>query len=589
MNRREGMVTLSMLVILTAFAGVVFSHLFSSVTQEQEQHQFQQSRQQSTIEINESPAPDDADDGENEPPAMVLPFDLGTRMREWLAKKQLMDGFFYTPLDSDAPMRHYSAKEIKATIPHFKRELLLVMYASETDEFIVLVPGLHDGRTPKCEAGCLRIESIMHAILYAFRNRYPRRFEPQGPSNDGQDFLFLVSTGDSPRLSQECLARPGGCGRRKAFAPILHFGSGFSDDTILPSLITMPPTSKMHLHCMAEWMIRHEVCEFLMPKRKKKDGSESETDGIVFGEHINYNMNGAKRIGDKKGGLVWEDLIPQVVWRGGDAPYLPLLNQEMRPPDYSTDVEPKLKEYGRGVGGIIRALNDVYDKLRPRWKAVMITAQAEFEANAKNNNPKRKSKRKVMPWANMKFSAVANDHETQFYQQYNDLGIPAIGEQISMLELAKYKYHIDLGGSAGTSPDSTIRKLALPGLLFHHVTAAKDWYHEHLVPFVHYVPVKEDLSDLHEMYEWAEMHDRKSRSIAKAGTEFVRRLSRPEGLDELSRRHLLKPLEDLIQAYEPTDISPVELLGSGDDGLVFKEVMDAMDIILMSVYYLRDD
>lgn len=485
--------------------------------------------------------------------------DLSRNISQLVATKQYQDGFFYAPPDPVRSMRHYTAKDIRATIPHFNQDLLLVRYASASDDFFVSTPG-HNGNHPECEQGCLKIESIMQTIFYTFRNQYPNRFQLGGP-----DLLFLLSSSESPRLSSECLARPGGCRRRKAFAPILHFGAGFSDNTILPSLITMPPALNMHLNCMSYWHINHDICECWQPKRFMEDGSE--TDGLVFGEHIGYNTHRATRLGEKVDGLSWEDLIPQVVWRGVDAAYLPLLNPEMRPPDYDTDVKPKLN---RGLGGILQALSDVYKELRPRWKAVLITAQAEFEANTKNSNPNRK--KKILPFANMKFTRNDNDPEPQVYKEFNDLGIPVIGEQLSLLEIATYKYHIDLGGIAGTSPDGTIQKLAMPGVLFHHATAAKDWYHEHLVAWVHYVPVKEDLSDLQEKYEWAELHDRKARSIAKASTEFARRLSRPEGADEMVRRHFLKPLEDVMQAYEPMKIPSMHVF-TGADGLVFRDVM----------------
>jgi hypothetical protein len=83
------------------------------------------------------------------------------------------------------------------------------------------------------------------------------------------------------------------------------------------------------------------------------------------------------------------------------------------------------------------------------------------------------------------------------------------------------------------------------------------------------VPVKEDLSDLKEKNEWAERHDRKARAIAKMSTEFVRRMGRPEGLEELYRRHFLKPLEDVMEAYQ----SNGGLTDLGGDILIFKEIM----------------
>lgn len=87
--------------------------------------------------------------------------------------------------------------------------------------------------------------------------------------------------------------------------------------------------------------------------------------------------------------------------------------------------------------------------------------------------------------------------------------------------------------------------------------------------WVHYIPVKEDLSDLHEMYEWAEKHVKKSREIAKAGTDFVRRIGRPEGMDQLYRRHYLRHLENTLEAYQPSGGK----LALADSDLVLQEVM----------------
>ena len=79
--------------------------------------------------------------------------------------------------------------------------------------------------------------------------------------------------------------------------------------------------------------------------------------------------------------------------------------------------------------------------------------------------------------------------------------------------LATYKYQIDIGGGGGTTWSGTLEKLAMPGVLFHHVTPTKDYFHDLLVPYVHYIPVKDDLSDLREKYEWP-----------RAGRHGVRRI-----------------------------------------------------------------
>lgn len=48
-------------------------------------------------------------------------------------------------------------------------------------------------------------------------------------------------------------------------------------------------------------------------------------------------------------------------------------------------------------------------------------------------------------------------------------------------------------------------------------------------------------------------------------------MGRPEGMDELYRKHLLKPLEDVIANFDPTNKMPSDFLAEND--LVFEEVM----------------
>jgi len=62
-----------------------------------------------------------------------------------------------------------------------------------------------------------------------------------------------------------------------------------------------------------------------------------------------------------------------------------------------------------------------------------------------------------------------------------------------------------------------------------------------LVPFVHYVPLSGDLSNLLEMVRWCEVHDDACREISKRATEFVERLwagERAREENEVLRRRL---------------------------------------------------
>ena len=94
----------------------------------------------------------------------------------------------------------------------------------------------------------------------------------------------------------------------------------------------------------------------------------------------------------------------------------------------------------------------------------------------------------------------------------------------------------------------------MPGLLFHHETAAKDYIHEDIQPFVHYVPVKEDLSDVMEKLEWAESHPEEAKQIADNASQLMEFLGQPEGFQALFERHMLKPLVKVIEAYKPMNL-----------------------------------
>jgi hypothetical protein len=250
----------------------------------------------------------------------------------------------------------------------------------------------------------------------------------------------------------------------------------------------------------------------------------------------------------------WNDLIPQVIWRGANSMFLYTLFPDMRSATYQEDIAPKEETFGNDVvRGAIKALWEMGDdKLTPRWRGVLLTSEAELEAR----ETEAREGDAALPWVNIKFAYCNSDgtkvpaSENQGFQLLQDkFGISAIGSEMNAMEQAQYRYHIDIGGSSGTSWTGTIEKLALPGVLFHHVTPTKDWYHDHLVPWVHYIPVAPDLSDLHEKYEWAESHPNEAQLIAEASTEFARWMGRQEGFDQLYQEHMVKPLGKIIMSY----------------------------------------
>jgi len=445
----------------------------------------------------------------------------------------------------------------------------------------------------------------------------------------------MISTGDAPRVKNSCLgvgpsASENYCGSVD-FAPILQSGSVFVDTKYLPSMIAFPMPVRPHLPCFDEWQIEETLCQDLQPKIDFEDNQVKT--GLVYGKELgiitdqNLNLN--------HGNNYWDHLIPQVVWRGTDFVFLHTLYPEMRGATYSDDIAPKEDE----IGGLeqfvnefdkrqwaIQTLWDMGEKLLPRWRGVLLTSEAELEAdqaekgiddgNSEIGGAGLRSygdtSKKILPWVNIKFANIndggkkvpASEHED--YKLLSELGISVIGDYVNMTQQARYKYHIDLGGGGGTtwtvsiyillssllfirsiriqlnliyiyflhphSIQGTIEKLALPGLLFHHVTPTKDWFHDLLVPWEHYVPVNEDLSDLKSKYEWAQKHPREAKNIAENGTRFARWMGTVEGFSQLYEQHFLNPLKNVVNAYQPTlpegyeDTSIIEIIESKGEG-----------------------
>jgi len=72
----------------------------------------------------------------------------------------------------------------------------------------------------------------------------------------------------------------------------------------------------------------------------------------------------------------------------------------------------------------------------------------------------------------------------------------------------------------------------------------RSWCLEDLLePYVHYVPLKSDFSDLVEQYEWCKGHDAECEQIAKNGKEWMSQFMDEEVEDRLQSRIIAKYFE----------------------------------------------
>ena len=254
--------------------------------------------------------------------------------------------------------------------------------------------------------------------------------------------VLPISAGDSPSIHMNNCVITDKYPCFEHISPVLHFGSGFKNP-VIPGEIILPMPQNDHLSCFQEFAHTGELC----------------------------SPNAMRKYYERK----FEDLTPQLIWRGTDFTYLGHY-RELRAPDFDVDIGSS-----NDVSSALSSMKNIYNELRPRWKGVgksvslilfycigsdlliaqlllVLTAEAERDATLN-----------ALPWANMKFSHFMSQgkktltSEGATYLSFQSKGIPAIGEYISYDILSRFKYHIDIGGGGGTSWSGVLEKLLLPG------------------------------------------------------------------------------------------------------------------------------
>jgi spore maturation protein CgeB len=60
----------------------------------------------------------------------------------------------------------------------------------------------------------------------------------------------------------------------------------------------------------------------------------------------------------------------------------------------------------------------------------------------------------------------------------------------------------------------------------------RQWYYDELVPWVNFVPIQADMSDLVDKVDWLLVHDEEARKIGENGAKLARKLSYEQELDK---------------------------------------------------------
>ncbi len=115
-----------------------------------------------------------------------------------------------------------------------------------------------------------------------------------------------------------------------------------------------------------------------------------------------------------------------------------------------------------------------------------------------------------------------------------------LGKHISQGDHLKYKYLVDVDGNS-CSFERYFWVLLSNCVVLKQITPNVQWYYSALKPYEHFIPVKQDLSDLMEQIQWAQTHDQEAKQIAQNATAFIK--------NELSTEDIFVYMTHLLREY----------------------------------------
>lgn len=118
-------------------------------------------------------------------------------------------------------------------------------------------------------------------------------------------------------------------------------------------------------------------------------------------------------------------------------------------------------------------------------------------------------------WGDLKAVFPISDDDIMKYLQENGVYRP----RASMWNHADYRFTIDIDGVSNAW--SFFEKLLLGCCVLKVGSPFEQWFYTHIKPWVHYVPVRDDLSDLEEKIDWCMGHSADAAEIARNGQAFA--------------------------------------------------------------------
>lgn len=107
-----------------------------------------------------------------------------------------------------------------------------------------------------------------------------------------------------------------------------------------------------------------------------------------------------------------------------------------------------------------------------------------------------------------------------------------VDDEVPFESFFNFKYVVDVDGYH-CAWKSLFLKLMMGSVVLKVESPFEQWYHDRLVPWLHYVPVSKDVKELKEVHQWLLSNDQAAREIAQAGSDFIASINLESALDQL--------------------------------------------------------
>ncbi|MDQ5956681.1 MAG: glycosyl transferase family 90 [Candidatus Rhabdochlamydia sp.] len=104
-----------------------------------------------------------------------------------------------------------------------------------------------------------------------------------------------------------------------------------------------------------------------------------------------------------------------------------------------------------------------------------------------------------------------------------------VGNYVPLSQFPYYRYLMDVDGHTANTPRTALF-LYSGSVLFKQITDDILWFYSQLEPYVHYIPVAKDLSNILTQIEWAKNHDAECKEMVSRAYELAEEILNPESV-----------------------------------------------------------